>query len=596
MQFNSTHIENFMSYKSATFSVSEPGLYLIAGENGDGKSSIPDSISWCLFGKTVRGVEGDAVINRKLKKNCKVEVNVEHKSYRYKITRYRKHDEFRDRLMIEKSGAVTRDIQIIEEGTLAMTEAWIVKEFGIDFDLFQCTVVFGQDSKFNFVNEANGEQKKILSKVMRVNFATQHARAKEELKTNQALLLELDKKLAVLESHKGVPDDFWAQEGDWDMDQKSRIEKYKFEMKSLWENKSKIEKDLKARPREGFEKLQMMIAEKISAANLLDAAVREKISDLKGEIGTVRSEIARHEKLSRASKCPTCESPVSISKCKSQVTELTEKWSEFESAIGVQTERLGIIADKKNKYLSKKESITSALYEITTAERSVGTIKLQWSEKKFELESTKIESNPFTIRMEADRKKQIQITEKIKELTLEVNDLRDKEPYLQFWVNAFGDNGIKSFIFDIICSSLTQKSNAYLNTLSDGEISVSFDTQKKLKSGEVREKFDCQVITSGEAMEYKSYSGGEKTRISRAVDLGLSGIMSDNYGSDFNFLVMDEQDIYLDDNGRKRYMELLKELAKTKSVYVIAHDAKLKAAFTETIMIRKVGGFSEIHS
>jgi len=583
-----------MSYKSAMFPISKPGLYLISGENGEGKSSIPDSISWCLFGKTVRGVEGDAVINRKTKRNCMVQVALEHKSYRYKVTRYRKHDEFKDRLMVEKRGTVTRDITNVEEGTLAMTEAWIIKEFGIDFDLFQCTVVFGQDSKFNFVNEANGEQKKILSKVMRVNFSNQHAKAKEELKTNQALLIDFDKKVAVLESHKGVPDDFWAQEGDWDMDQKNRIEKAKSEMKALWDEKSKIEKDLKARPREGFEKLKTMLAEKMSALNLIEAATRESLSDLKGEIGTIKSEVSRHEKLSRASKCPTCESPVLASKCKSQIAELSERQVEVEAAISTTTTKLELISDRKSKYLDKKESISDALYEIATAEKTLVTAKNSWAERKAELEELKVETNPFTARMEVDREKQKQIAAKLEELTLEVKDLKDKEPYLQFWVNAFGDNGIKSFIFDVICSSLTEKSNAYLNKLSDGEIAVSFDTQKKLKSGEVREKFDCQVITDGQAVEYKAYSGGEKTRISRAVDLGLSGIMSDNYGSDFNFLVMDEQDIYLDDSGRKRYMELLRELSKTKSVYVIAHDAKLKAAFTETIMIKKVGGFSEI--
>jgi DNA repair exonuclease SbcCD ATPase subunit len=86
----------------------------------------------------------------------------------------------------------------------------------------------------------------------------------------------------------------------------------------------------------------------------------------------------------------------------------------------------------------------------------------------------------------------------------------------------------------------------------------------------------------------------KKRRISLAVDMGLSEIMADQYGSQFNLIVFDEQDSYLDDQGRKAYMNLLKDLSKQKAVYVVAHDSEFKSQFDEVITIQKREGVSAI--
>jgi DNA repair exonuclease SbcCD ATPase subunit len=595
VQFESVNLESFMSYKKADFPIGKPGLYLIEGPNGVGKSSIPDAISWCLFGKTVRGLEGDAIVNRKIKENCKVEVKLTHRTYRYKITRYRKHHEFGNRLIYEKKGTITRDIKTVEMGTLAATEAALVDDLGIDFDLFQCTILFGQDSTFNFVNESNSEQKKILSKIMKVNFAGQHSKAKEELKTLASELIDYDKKLAVLESHRGDPAAKYSfDEADWETGHTYEILKAKTHTKTLYESMREIEKSITNRPREKFDELKVVIAEKMLAMNTADKKARDAISTRRARVQSLHTEIGRHVNLMKAGICPTCAAPVDAKDCRSQVETLRVELEEAETKVTEAQAVIDKIDVKKNQYLGKKESINDALYEITTMESNLKRAKTDYAESKVALRDLQAETNPWTTKIEEERTRQGEIEAKLKELTLEVKDLRDREPYLKFWVEAFGDNGIKSFIFDVICSGLTEKSNSYLNKLSNGEISISFDTQKKLKSGEVREKFDCQVITNGEAVDYKAYSGGEKTRISRAVDLGLSKIMSDQYGSEFNFVLFDEQTSYLNSEGRTLFFNLLRDLAKTQAVYVIDHDDALKAKFDQVIKIAKTREGSQI--
>ena len=85
--FSSTalKIKNFLIIGEATVSLANRGLLLIEGQNDDdesansngaGKSSLVDALCWCLFGVTARGVSGDAVINKKAKKECVVGVEV----------------------------------------------------------------------------------------------------------------------------------------------------------------------------------------------------------------------------------------------------------------------------------------------------------------------------------------------------------------------------------------------------------------------------------------------------------------------------------------------------------------------------------------
>jgi len=202
--------------------------------------------------------------------------------------------------------------------------------------------------------------------------------------------------------------------------------------------------------------------------------------------------------------------------------------------------------------------------------------------------------NPFEQKRIEALLRQKDIKAKLKLMGERFGVIKEQWPYVSFWEQAFGDSGIKSFVFDLICSTLTNKANHYLNILTSGSVTISFDTQKKLKTGELREKFDCEIISEGKRVDYASYSGGEKRRISLAVDLSLSDLMADYYTEKFNIIVFDEQDFYMDDSGRLAFLKLLKEIAKTKRVFVVAHDAAFKSMFDETIMIVKDGGISRV--
>ena len=77
----SLSLRNFLSFSKAKIDLADRGVILVIGRtngenatssNGAGKSSIWDAIVWCLYGKTIRNVEADAVINERSSGGAKV--------------------------------------------------------------------------------------------------------------------------------------------------------------------------------------------------------------------------------------------------------------------------------------------------------------------------------------------------------------------------------------------------------------------------------------------------------------------------------------------------------------------------------------------
>ena len=63
----------------------------------------------------------------------------------------------------------------------------------------------------------------------------------------------------------------------------------------------------------------------------------------------------------------------------------------------------------------------------------------------------------------------------------------------------------------------------------------------------------------------------------------------------FNILMMDEIFTGLDEHGKNQTMKLLKDLeTRFDTIFVIDHTEAFKSMFTNTIMIKKKGGLSEV--
>ena len=97
---------------------------LVSGDNGAGKSTMLDALTFALFGKSFRGIKIPQLINTINEKECEVEITFKVGSDEYRVFRSIKPKKFE----IYKNGDLldqdskTRDYQkILEEQILKMT-------------------------------------------------------------------------------------------------------------------------------------------------------------------------------------------------------------------------------------------------------------------------------------------------------------------------------------------------------------------------------------------------------------------------------------------------------------------------------------------
>jgi len=591
-------LKNFMSYSYAKIDDFTPGLTLIDGPNGSGKSNLWDGPSWAIFGETVRGAKHDEVINWSAGKDCLSRFRFSCLGDVYDVRRYRKCDEtddhgrkFGDRLIVELYRGGSSRKETIEKASVAETQAWLLDRIKIDWQLYGSTVVFDQGELFNFAAATDKKQKELLSKVRRINFENSLKRVRKAVSTIQDKTDDLNRekalKQAYLEDDRTV--EFKRMSKEFEQSKADDLAGVQEKIESL---------ESQIGPDEDSQDELKRLREDQSKLKQSDESCSLKITKIRGKVLAEKSKIEElDEAIERMAgigegDCPHCNQPVSEAHIESVIKQGESKKEEHEKSMADLRLRYTKITAMKNKFQAQSEGITKKIEEAKERQRERALIQSKISGLEENLKEIKDRENPFVEKIKKYARKKKEVLKQLEEIDGKIEKLADLEPYLLFWEKAYSDKGIKSFLFDSMCGTLTNKSNQFVNILSTGEFTISFDTQTRLKSGDLREKFECIIHVGDRKVPFKMYSGGEKTMISLSIDMALARLMNDYYGSFFNFLVMDEQDQYLDNRGRSAYLDLLKELSKEQKVFVVAHDDKFKSEFDDVVSVRKRDGVS----
>jgi len=136
---------------------------------------------------------------------------------------------------------------------------------------------------------------------------------------------------------------------------------------------------------------------------------------------------------------------------------------------------------------------------------------------------------------------------------------------MRFWEKALSEQGVIKYIIRNVLEYFNDRCNFYLSYLTNSKYFVEFDS-------ELVEK----ITTNGAIIQYISLSGGEKRKINLAVMLALKDLLllTDKDQSDLVFF--DEVAENLDEEGVRGLHELLQEIKKDKTIFVITHNKYLK--------------------
>jgi DNA repair exonuclease SbcCD ATPase subunit len=174
--------------------------------------------------------------------------------------------------------------------------------------------------------------------------------------------------------------------------------------------------------------------------------------------------------------------------------------------------------------------------------------------------------------------KELFAVNKASEQNLKVYDISSK---------LLSESGIKSYFFNKLTPILNLKINEYLG---------KFDLPVKIKFNTIMEEEISN--SSGNVINYNSFSEGEKKRIDISILMSFIDIAKIICNVDCNLLVIDELiDGQVDSSGLEKMIESIKSL-NNNSIFVISHrvDEQIKSYFDRIINIKKVDGFSEWNS
>ena len=175
------------------------------------------------------------------------------------------------------------------------------------------------------------------------------------------------------------------------------------------------------------------------------------------------------------------------------------------------------------------------------------------------------------------------------ESQIKLNTLVAKIPYLNFWLDAFGDKGVRKFVVDQILPLLNSSVENMLSILVDGNISLKFDN-------EFNE--EIQKSTDETSIIYDLLSNGQKRRINLAVSQAFAHVRELNSGTTPNIIFLDEISINMDSQGNNAIYKLIKNISKNKQVFITTHDQELLQLLADAnqLRLKMENGISHIHN
>lgn len=199
-----------------------------------------------------------------------------------------------------------------------------------------------------------------------------------------------------------------------------------------------------------------------------------------------------------------------------------------------------------------------------------------------------LEHNPYADILDSIEHNICETTAKIGATKKEIDENELLVPCYEYWVTAFGKQGIKSFVIDQIIPTLNEQIDYWMQIIYQGFITVRFDKLLNVK---------MVNNSSRSEMIFGQGSGGERRRIDIAIMLAFRQIMQMSTGKNPNVCYFDESVENLDEEGVNGFYEALQDIAKTVRVYVITHNNHLLNLLSKSdmILVEKTNGAMTLH-
>lgn len=565
LRFNRIKWKNFLSTGNIFTEINfdAPGTTLIVGDNGAGKSTILDALTFSLFGKTFRNINKPQLVNSVNRKELVVELEFSIQSNQYKIIRGIKPNLFEvycNGNLLNQS-AEMRDYQEVLEKTILK----------INYKSFCQVVILGSASFTPFMELPAAQRRGIIEDLLDLQvFTTMNVLLKQKAQDNATAVQENENERKIVDAKiKMVKEHLKAV--------RSKNEEFVKEKTTALEDLQKKINEAEQNKKTYREELELKSTE-IQAKGSVQSKV-DKLRGLRAQMEAKSKLLTKEiEFFNNHDNCPTCKQEIS---------------SEFSCVVVDQRQNeIKAIEEGLGQLVKKYEETNEELTKILDADKACDQINNKISHESLKINMFRDQIDNVTKDL-ADAKKAVKETTDIRIVDLEnesanlssqYNKLQDDKFVLSAAALLLKDGGIKTRIVNQYIPVINKLINKYL---SEFDLFVEFNLDEQFN----------EVIKSRyrDEFTYASFSEGEKQKISLAILFAWRAIAKMRNSLNTNLLILDEVfDSSLDGQSADDLLKILQNISKDSNVFVISHRDSLHDKFENTIKFTKTKSFSRI--
>jgi DNA repair exonuclease SbcCD ATPase subunit len=566
--FEKIRFKNFLSYGNTwtEINLNEAKDTLIVGENGAGKSTFLDALSYGLYMKPFRKINNPQLVNSINKKHLAVEVEFRVGSNSFKVCRGhapRMFEVYQNGVLLNQDSH-TKDYQrILEQSILKMS-----------YKSFTQIVVLGSRNFTPFMQLSTADRRVVIEDLLDIQiFSTMASLLKDRVSENKNVLQKLDYDIHLLE------------------EKILHIEKY-------------IEKQREAKNEDAAD-IQNVIEGKTADLETLQNAsmkLQHQVNELLSEVKDEQAVQARSDKYLQLEKqitdkvralkkkqsfyetndhCPTCEQDIDNEFKAKETTAIQGSVDESEEGLARLESELTELSATLVSYRQTNQEISKLQEQISIANSKGVGIREFITELEAHVKDIK-DNNQEDAQANGEQDK---LQEELETCKTQRVDLRRNQVVLNTATTLLRDTGIKARIIKQYVPVMNKLINKYLAAM---EFFVDFNLDDNFK----------ETIRSRHRDEfsYASFSEGEKMRIDLALLFTWRAIAKLKNSASTNLLIMDEIfDSSLDAGGTDEFLKIIKELTSDTNIIIISHKTdQLLDKFTNVIRFEKTKNFSRV--
>ena len=540
---------------------------LVVGQNGAGKSTMLDALSFALFGKPHRSITKPQLINSINGKQCVVEVEFAVGAAQFKIVRGIKPGIFeiwKNGEMINQSSHAKEYQRILETNILK-----------INHKSFHQVVVLGSSSFIPFMQLNPHNRRLVIEELLDIGvFSKMNQILKEEINVIKDSLKEISYTIDLTKNKVDTQKKYIA-----DVSTLTEENRRNYELR-IDEAQNNID-ELQAKNSE----LSMGLDESIREAEERMATLSDQRQTLllRGQDTQTRAkEVAKRAMFfEKNESCSVCEQAITdshksriLGAAKEEANAIQRERREVSEAGSTVEEEISTTSDVLRTLRSKVSELSENNVQISTLQKQIQEFQLHL-EKDVGADLEKANSDLLEIKTQ------------LSELQDKKIGVNDSYTYKLAIGEMLKDTGIKTKIIKQYLPVMNQLINQYLQVL---DFYVHFDLDEEFN----------ETIRSRhrDDFSYDSFSEGEKQRIDLALLFTWRQIAKMKNSVSTNLLILDETfDSSLDDAGVENLLKILYTLDDNTNVFIISHKGEiLDGKFESKIEFKKEKNFSQMAS